>query len=271
MKKIFVAVCTIALAVGLVGCGSNESAQSSSSATQVEGKTDDESVAKARELMESFFQLAGEPNVTRVDAVKTSTQIDDQTFSNVRTTVTERDVNGGDLRLKIQVTSDPEDEADYTQYINGHNVVFEQGEVKEAMELTEETYQSLMNPQPDQNARVYYDCAESISYYENDGMQVVQVQVDPAKLMESSLMTSGQFANFSTVDSCVVEYSFGADGKIATFLNTISGILKNEDGTETSATIDIKTLYTDYGTTEVEDLPEVTSSDAAVATEGSQE
>ncbi len=265
MKKIFLTVCTLALAVGLVGCGSNESSQGGSTATQVEGKADDESVAKARELMENFFETQGEDNVTEVQTVKTIKQIDGKDYSNVKSTFIAKDLTGDEPRYMVEVESDPEDETDFVQYINGHDAVIEQGDAKQALELTDETYESILDLSPNQNARVYYDCAESIKYHESDGLQVVQIQVDPAKLMESDIVKSGQFADFSKIDSCVAEYTFDGDGRISTFLNTITGTVLNNEGQEEQITTETKTLYTEYGTTEVPDLPEVTAEDAAAA------
>lgn len=262
MKKIFAAVLSMALVFGLVGCGSQQSVENTSGSQTVEGKTDEASVAKARELMEGLINAPMEDNVTEVVAVSTMTSVDEEQYRNTVTTTTMRDITGDTPRFYIKTESDPAAETDATYYVNGTEGVLEVGE--EAVGLTyEQSYiDSLINPvDTSDQYRVYYDCTDQISYYEEDGVQVVMLQVDPAKLMENGLLSE----SFANIESCIAEYTFNPDGRLSAFISTIQGAMIGADGTDVNGTIETKCLFTDYGTTQVPELPEVPEGDAAEA------
>ncbi len=261
MKKIFVAACSAALVLGLAGCGSQpaQEEQPEEEYQQVEGLTDEESVAKARALLEGLFSAPAEQNSSEVQVVNTATDVDGETYDNVQTTTIMRDITDGASRFYIRTETNPASEADATYYIDGTQGIKEMGEDRAAVEFDQSYIDSLTNPDQDNaNARTYMDCAEQISYYEQDGKQAVKLTVDPAKLM-----ASGIFADtYSSISECVAEYTFNADGKLNTFLSTIKGDTIGVDGTDIPTTVEIKCVYFDYGTTEVPALPEPTDGTA---------
>ncbi len=263
MKKFLTATCAVALALGLAGCSSQPAEEAEPEAPQqVEGLTDEASLAKARDLMEAMFAAPPEQNQTMVISVNTSTEQDGQALSNTVTTTTMRDLTGETAKYYMKIATDPVAETDATYYIDGVDGVIELAEGKVPVEYDADEVEAIVKPSSNSDSvRAYYDCAESISYYDKDGAQVVNIQVDPAKLMESGV----QSETFSNIESCVAEYTFNAEGKLVTFLNTIEGTIKGTDGTDVQATIQTSSITSNVGTTEVPALPEVTEEDMQAA------
>lgn len=261
MKKIFAAVFSMALVFGLAGCGS-QSSESASAPQQVEGQTDEASVARARELMDGLMSASPVDNVTEVAAVTTITEMDGETYSNTVTTTTMKDVTDGNPHFYIKTETDPASESDAAYYVDGTEGAKVVGDEVASLTYDQSYIDSLMNPEDTSDEyRTYYDCAETIAYYEKDGVEVVNIQVDPAKLMESGLLSS----TFSNIESCVAEYTFNADGKISIFLSTIKGAMKGNDGTDVEAAVDARCVFTDYGTTEIPETPVSTIDDQLAA------
>lgn len=252
MKKIFAAVFSMALVFGLAGCGSQGSEQANAPQT-VEGQTDEASVAKARELMESLMAAPTPENDTEVVSVSTSTNVNGDPYSNTVTTTTMRDVTGDTPRFNIKVETDPAADTDATYYIEGVNGAVEQNGNIAALSFEQDYIDSLVNPEDSSDQyRVYYDCADQISYYEEGGIQYVMLQVNPQKLMESGVLSE----TFSNITSCIAEYTFNEEGRITVFLNTIEGTLVGTEGQDIEGTIETKCIFANYGTTEVPAVPE---------------
>lgn len=261
MKKIFAAVFSMALVLSLAGCGSSQPSDSGAS-QQVEGLTDEASVARARELMDSLMTAEGDDNVTEVIQIKTSTDVDGDTYDNTVTTTSMKDLTGDVPRFYIKTETQPAADGDAAYYIEGKEGAVEiQGDVV-ALTYDDEYIDSLLNPEDTSNEyRTYYDCASEIYYYEEDGVETVQLRVDPAKLMETGVLSEV----FSNISSCVAEYTFNANGKLTSFINTVNGDIIGTDGNDVEGTIETKCIFTNFGTTEVPAVPEET--EAAAETE----
>lgn len=259
MKKIFAAAFSMALVLGLAGCGS-QAPEESTGSQQVEGLTDEASVAKARELMENLITAPVSDNMTEVDAVSTITEVNGDTYRNTATITNMRDVTGETPRFYIKTESDPAADSDAIYYINGTDGVMEVDGDLGALTFDQSYIDSLVTPEDTSDQyRVYFDCADQISYYEEDGVQVVMLQVDPTKLMESGILSS----TFTSIESCVAEYTFDQAGNLSAFINTVTGTMTGADGSDVEGSVETKCLFTDYGTTNVPELPEVPAEDAA--------
>lgn len=251
MKKVFAAFVAAALVCGLAGCGSSNP-EDESSYLQVEGKTDEESVATARSLIQGLIDAPAQKNLTEIDTIKTSTESDGQKYSNTVITTYMTDLIDNEPNLYIKTETRPAAETDATYYIHGKNGVMEVGEERAQIEVTDQYINSILNPDQNTDFRIYYDCAEKISYYNGGTFQTVMLVVSPEQLM-----ATGKLATFKTIESCIAEYTFDEKGQLSTFLNTVKGTVVDDNGKEVAITIDTKCLYTDYGTTKVPDLPEV--------------
>lgn len=260
MKKVFAAACSMALMLSLAACGSPAAQENEAAEPQtVEGLTDEASVAKARELMEGLIAAPTVDNMTEVDAITTSTVENGDTYRNVSTITRMRDVSEGSSKFFIKTESDPAADTDAAYYIDGVEGVLELGDERHAITFEEDYIDSLVNPEDNSDQyRVYYDCAQQISYYEQDGTEYVMIEVDPAKLMESGIFADA----FSDITSCVAEYTFDAEGHLTAFISTIEGTMLDAEGALVEGSVETKCLFTDYGTTEVPALPEVTEADA---------
>lgn len=260
MKKVFAAVCSMALMLSLTACGSPAAQENEATEPQtVEGLTDEASVAKARELMEGLIAAPTVDNMTEVDAITTSTIENGETYRNISTITSMRDVSGDVPKYFIQTVSDPAADTDAAYYINGTEGVLEIADERHAITFEESYIDSLVNPADNsEQYRVYYDCAQQISYYEQDGAEYVMIDVDPAKLMESGIFAD----TFTDITSCIAEYTFDADGQLIAFISTIEGSMADAEGAQFEGSVETKCLFTDYGTTEVPALPEVTEADA---------
>ncbi len=268
LTKVLAAGFSMALVLGLAGCGSSSEGSSSEESSQqelqqYEGLTDEASVAKARELMESLFAQEASKNYTVASNVTTITEVNGEEGSNTKSTLTMLDLTGDQVRGFISSASEPADGTEANYYINGKEGVLETKDEKVSIEFEDSYLESLSSQAANGDARVYYDCAESISYFEKDGTEVVQLQVNPEQLMASGILP-----DFTQIDSCVAEYTFNEDGTLSVFLNTIKGTLAGDDGTSQQVTMETKTIFTDYGTTEVPELPSV---DEEGGEEGSSE
>lgn len=267
MRKIFAAtMCSMALVMGLAGCSSQPTEEAPEQPQQVEGLTDEASVARAREVMEAFFASDVEPNLTEVDTVSTKTEVDGQEYENVLTTTIMKDVTGEEPKYYKKTETQPASDGDSAYYVDGIKGIVEMNGENVPLEYDAEKVSEMLDEGADTtNMRIYYDCADRISYYEENGTEVVQLQVDPAKLMENEAFSS----SFSDISSCIAEYTFDDAGRIAAFVSTVEGTTVGTDGAETPITIDMKCLYANYGTTEVPALPEptVTEEEAAAETE----
>ncbi len=255
MKKVFAAVCTLALAFGLAGCSSGGAQESQEEASQpIQGQTDEASVAKARELMEALINAPQATNYTESSTITTATVIEGQEGYQEVAEVKMLDINGDDVRAYIQTETQPEAESDAIFYIHNTDGVREVKDEKVAIELSQDYVDSLANPQDNSATyQSYYDSTQSIAYAQNDGSQVVQLIIDPQKLAESGILSDA----FQTIDSCIAEYTFDDEGSLISVISTISGTVANDDGSTYETTIERKSLYTNRGTTEVPELPEV--------------
>lgn len=254
MKKIFAAACSMALVFGLAGCGSSSAENTTEAPEQVQGLTDEASVAKARELMEAMLAAPVEDNMTEIDTVRTVTNIDGQDYDSLSTVTIMKDTAGDVPAFYKKIETNPAAETDATYYVKGSDGVIEMDGEMAQVEFDDEQVADIFNVESNsEGSRTYYDCADEISYYEEDGTQVVMLKVDPEKLMESGVLSE----TFSNIDSCVAEYTFNADGKLSFFISTIEGTLVGTDGEGVPATVEAKCIYSDYGTTEVPALPEV--------------
>lgn len=269
MKKVFAAVCSMALVFGLAACGSPAEQQSASNGAQtVEGLTDEASVARARELMEQLIAAPTVDNMTEVDAITTSTVENGDTYNNVSTITRMRDVSDGASRFFIKTESDPAADTDAAYYIDGVEGVLEIGDERHGITFEESYIDSLVNPEDNsEQYRVYYDCAKQISYYEQDGNEYVMIEVDPVKLMESGIFADA----FTDITSCIAEYTFDVKGNLTAFISTIEGTMADAEGALFEGTIETKCLFTDYGTTQVPALPEVTEDEAGNTEEADED
>ncbi len=263
MKKVFAAACSMALMFSLAACGSPAEQQDEAvDAQPVQGLTDEASVAKARALMEGLIASPAVDNMTEVDAVSTATDVDGATYRNISTITRMRDVTGDVPKFFIKTETDPASESDSTYYIEGTEGVLEVEGDRRAITFEESYIDSLVDPEDNsEQFRVYYDCAEQISYYEQDGTEYVMITVDPAKLMESGIFADA----FSDITGCVAEYTFDADGNLVAFISTVEGTMIGTDGGSVGGSVETKCLFTDYGTTQVPALPEITETGAGDA------
>lgn len=253
MKKIFTVLLCCALATTLTACGSKASNEQNVEAQQVEGKTDPESVARARQVMEALFAAPTEANMTEIDTIKTTTEQDGLPYSHAVITTKLKDTTGETPKFYIQTVTQPANEnTDATYYIHGKQGVIEVQDEKAGIEVSDEYLQQILKPTDSSVFRAYYDCADKISYYK-DTNEVVQLTVNPEKLMATKILS-----DFVSIESCVAEYTFTPDGKISIFLNTVKGVVKSTDGQDVQVTIETKCLFTDYGVTQVPELPEIT-------------
>lgn len=254
MKKIFVAtVCSMALALGLVGCNSPSAENTDDQAQTVEGQTDEASVTRARELMENMFAASADENVTIVSAVQTNTNIDGVDYNTTSTTTIMKDLSGDEPHYYKSLVTEPASENDSAYYIDGINGIVEIGDQRIPVEYEADKIDEVVNQEAaTENVRAYYDYADEISYYEEDGTEVVQVHVNPTTLLESGLFED----TFTNIDNCVAEYTFDAEGRLNVFINTIEGTVMGTDGAENQVRIETRAVYSDFDTTEVPALPE---------------
>lgn len=245
MKKVLALVAAAVLACSLAGCGSQPA---NDAGKQVQGKTDAESVARAKALLDSL-STQDQNNYTEVDTVKT-TFANNGAFSVVTLTKL-LDLNANPPRLFIQEVTDPALDTDATYYINGKTGVIEQEGVQAEIEVSDEYINNLLDKSSEDQFKVFFDAATSISYYK-DLTEIVRIQVDPAKII-----ASGIFPDFKSITNCDAEYTFNQDGQITVFISTVKGILKDDKGAEQEVTIETKCMFTDYGSTQVPEVPAV--------------
>lgn len=237
MKKRLAVILVVAMALMLFGCAG--------SPAQNEAPAKDDT-ARIQELMDGMSNVTWD-NVTTAAAVKMTDKGGGFSRTVTMDMKAKIDATGDEFRMSMEMSSPDEEDLNMKMNVVGNDCLTTIGGQTQRLEMEQSYIDELLESAGNtEKTRAIYESAEELSLSEEDGLTVVHVVVDPARLAARHLIEG-----MDEVTSCEADYTFNEQGQLVAVDAIIEGT-RTAAGITGQMTMKLASTYSDYGTTVVE-------------------
>ncbi len=237
MKKRLAVVLVVAMALMLFGCAG--------SPAQNEAPAKDDT-ARIQELMDGMSNATWD-NVTTTAAVKMTDKGGGFSRTVTMDMKAKIDATGDEFRMSMEMSSPDEEDLNMKMDVVGNDCLTTIGGQTQRLEMEQSYIDELLESAGNtEKTRAIYESAEELSLSEEDGLTVVHVVVDPARLAARHLIEGMDEVTF-----CEADYTFNEQGQLVAMDAIIEGT-RTAAGITGQMTMTLASTYSDYGTTVVE-------------------